>query len=105
MVTCNYNDNNFDHNNIGVVIELQRRLIETDLAHCKPDDDFLESFAEVVGDHWCFLATLLSIDNTIEVYHSDREKALQVLKVWQSSPEATYGQLKQKLQTISIFQC
>ena len=88
------------------MVEIQKKLTETDLAHCKPDDDFLESFADMVGGLWCSLATLLSISPCdIEEIHSGREKALQVLKKWQLSPEATYGQLKQKLQTISIFHC
>ena len=92
---------------------MQEKLIEN--PNCEPDDDFLKSFASVVGGHWSSLARLLSIiSSDIEEISSRRVEedgcydvqALQVLRKWQqSSPEATYGQLYQKLQTISIFQC
>ena len=96
---------------IGKLVKIQEKLIEK--PDCKPDDDFLESFASVVGGHWSSLATLLSISSSdIKEINTKREEgghemqALQVLRKWQqSSPEATYGQLYQKLQTISIFQC
>ena len=58
---------------IGAVIEVQKGLIETNLAHRKPDDDFLELFVDVIGDHWCSLATLLSI-NPSDVGDSFRER-------------------------------
>ena len=78
----------------------------------KPDVEFLGIFASVVGSKWPSLATTLSLSES-EIKEvkgegsSQQDHTLQMLKKWASCnarEDATYGQLCQRLKTISLFQ-
>ena len=92
----------------GVAIQLQEKLLEPQNHGLKPDVEFLGAFAGVVGSKWPSLATTLSLtESEIKVKGegpSQQDHALQMLKKWASSEDATYGQLCQRLKTISLFQ-
>ena len=76
----------------------------------KPDEEFLHSLSGLLGSRWPSLAASLSLsEGKIEglkgkVGLSQQELAFQMLKIWASREEATYGQLCCKLKTISLFQ-
>ena len=73
------------------------------------DDEFLREFAEVVGDWWPSLASLLSFPTADveqmkrEVVGTPAEQALHMLRAWRRSREATYGGLCTRLKSISLF--
>lgn len=89
---------------------LQTKILHPKFQALKPDDEFLESFSEVVGPKWPALAGSLSIDekNIMKVKEkaesSQQELALQVLKCWVAKKEATYCQLCHILSTVTLFQ-
>ncbi len=65
----------------------------------------------MVESKWPSLASILSLTSTeIEEVKrngeelSQRDCALQMLRQWASREDATYGQLCQRLKTISLFQ-
>ena len=93
----------------GVAIQLQEKLLEPQNHGLKPDVEFLSAFAGLVGSKWPSLATTLSLSES-EIKEVKREEssqqdhALQILKKWSSREDATYGQLCQRLKTISLFQ-
>ena len=76
----------------------------------KLDEEFLHSLSGVVGSKWPTLAVSLALSEgeikglkgKVELSH--QELALQMLRIWASREEATYGQLCHKLKTISLFQ-
>ena len=92
----------------GVAIQLQEKLLEPENRDFKPDVKFLCAFAGVVGSKWPSLATTLSLSES-EIKEvkgegaSQQDHALQMLKKWASREDATYGQLRQRLKTISIL--
>ena len=74
------------------------------------DDEFLREFAEVVGDRWPSLASLLSFPTADveqmkrEVVGTPAEQALHMLRAWRRrSRETTYGGLCARLKCISLF--
>ena len=89
----------------------RRRCWAQETQALKPDEAFLRSLSGEVGSRWPSLAVSLSLsEGEIEglkekVGLSQQELALQMLRVWVSGEEATYGQLCRKLKTISLFQC
>ena len=91
-------------------MELQEKLLEPQNHGLKPDEEFLGAFAGVVGSKWPSLATTLSLSES-EIKEvkgeglSHQDHALQMLSKWTSREDATYGQLCQRLKTISLFQC
>ena len=93
----------------GVAMELQEKLLEPQNHGLKPDVEFLGAFAGVVGSKWPSLATTLSLSES-EIKEvkgeglSQQDNALQMLKKWASREDASYGQLCQRLKTISLFQ-
>ena len=91
---------------LGVAIELQEKLLSPQFQDSKPDLQFLESFAAVVGSKWPSLAAALSMsaDEREGVRKEDGSHALWILKKWCSREDAKYCQLKQALRTISLFQ-
>ena len=88
----------------GEIIGIQERLIE---GHDqKPDDGFLQSFAGIIGNRWPSLASLLSLTaEDIEEIKTEREehRPLCMLKKWSVKSEATYAQLHDKLQSVSLI--
>ena len=80
------------------------------ISNQKPDNDFFQSFAEVVGNHWPSLAPLLSLTagDIEEIKKQSSQQVYQaqvMLKKWRSGEEATYGQLCERLMTLSPFHC
>ena len=95
---------------IGNHIEVQKKLLDSECHAQRPEEEFLELFAGVVGSKWLSLASLLSLtsDEVEEVRRGEegftqKDHALLMLKKWTSKKEATYGQLYHKLKTISLF--
>ena len=76
----------------------------------KPDEQFLQLLSVEVRSKWPSLAVslLLSEDEIAglkeKVGHSHQQLAFKMLEIWTSREEATYGQLCQTLQTITLFQ-
>ena len=87
-------------------IQLQKKLLDPRLQTITPDVEFLELLARVVGSKWSSLACLLSLtsEEIEEVKTEEEDQALLMLKKWSSKEGATYGQLCNKLKTISLFQ-
>ena len=100
-----------DHNfcPAGDHIQLQKKLLDPKLQTITPDVEFLELFAGVVGSKWSSLACLLSLTSEemkevkTEMKTEEEDRALLVLKKWSSKEGATYGQLCNRLKTISLF--
>ena len=97
---------------IGVIITLQEKLLESQYSSQKPDDVFLQSFAEVVGNRWPSLASLLSLSpSDIGQIKMEKERvsqakqALHMLRKWNSRENASYGQLLESLKTVPLFRC
>ena len=90
----------------GDHIQLQKKLLDPKLQTITPDVEFLELFAGVVGSKWSSLACLLSLtsEEIEEVKTEEEERAFLMLKKWSSKEGATYGQLCNRLKTISLFQ-
>ena len=96
---------------VGVPIQLQKTLLDTEKHSLHPDEQFLELLAGVVGCEWPSLASVLSLTNTeIERMKerdnqlSEEQLDLKILKEWSRREEATYGQLCYKLKTVALFQ-
>ena len=93
----------------GVHVQLQEKLLCQDNFSVKPDEEFLELFAGVVGSQWPSLAAslVLSEEEIMEVRKGDvsqRECAFKMLHKWVSTSDATYGKLRHTLMTFSMFQ-
>ena len=94
----------------GLHVQLQRTLLNSEKQETTPEEKFLELFAGVVESAWPSLASVLSLTSAeIEELKRKREEsprdlALQMLRQWASREDATYGQLCQRLKTISLFQ-
>lgn len=92
----------------GLHIQLQEKLLNQEIQDLRPDEDFLCSFSHVVKSRWPSLAVTLSLNEEIKwlkeiVGLSQEEVALQMLRIWASREESTYGQLYHKLTAISLF--
>ena len=93
-------------------------ILSPDNQDIKPDEEFLELFAGVVKSQWSSLASVLLTSTAAEeedpVFSrgaegegeglSQQDLALAVLKKWASNADATYGQLRQTLNTTPLFQ-
>ena len=93
----------------GVHVQLQEKLLDQDNFSVKPDDEFLELFAGVVGSQWPSLAASLPLseEEIMEVRQGDvsqRECVFKMLHKWVSTSDATYGQLRHRLMTFSMFE-
>ena len=89
-------------------VDLQKKLLDQQNQHLKPDAEFLQSFANVVGSKWPSLASSLSLSwdeiaNVKEEGLTQQYCALKMLKKWSAKEDATYGQLYQVLKTIPLF--
>ena len=93
-------------------IQLQERLLSGKYCDLTPEESFLEAFARLVGStsRWEFLARVLSLmESQMEQvkhggpFHSGHEAAYSVLQKWASRKDATYSQLREKLENSSLF--
>ena len=88
---------------------MQRTLLDPEKQSLRPDEQFLELLAGVVKSECPSLVSILSLTSNEmkEVKKNQKvsqsELSLLVLKKWATREEATYGQLCQKLKTISLF--
>ena len=96
--------------NAGEVISIQEKLIDPQYSSHEPEDDFLQTFAVIVGSEWPHLASLLSIstrDIMDELKGRERlsqtDQALYMLQKWKSKEEATYGVLCERLRTVLLI--
>ena len=92
----------------GDVARLQEKLLASQYRDLKPDVNFLEALAAVVGPKWPSLATFLSLTGE-EIEEVRKEggsphSAFWMLEKWSSREDATYAQLCQILKMISLFQ-
>ena len=90
-------------------VDLQKKLLDQQNHHLKPDAEFLQSFADVVGSKWPSLASSLSLSgdeiaNMKEEGLTQQDCALKMLKKWLAKEDATYGQLYLILKAIPLFQ-
>ena len=92
-------------------VDLQEKLLDEQKHHLKPDEEFLQSFADVVRSKWPSLASSLSLSVRVDEIANVKEEgltqqdcALKMLKKWSAKEDATYGQLYQVLKTIPLFQ-
>ena len=97
---------------ISDIIALQEKLLEPQYSSQKPGNDFLQSFAVVIGNRWPSLASLLSLSpSDIEQIKREKERvfqakqALHMLREWNSRENASYGQLLESLKTVPLFRC
>ena len=92
---------------IDLHTQLQKMLLAKETRDLQPDVEFLESFAGVVGSLWPSLAVSLCLsESEIEEVKQlpQQHQALRMLQMWVSREDATYGQLYQRLKTVSLFQ-
>ena len=93
----------------GVHVQLQEKLLSQYNFSLKPDEEFLKLFAGVVGCQWPSLAASLSLreEDIAEIRKGDlfqQEHAFKMLHKWVSTKKnATYGHLRHKLTTLSLF--
>ena len=90
-------------------IDLQKKLLDQQNHPLKPDAEFLQSFADVVGPKWPSLALSLSLSgdeiaNVKEEGLTQQDCAVMMLKKWSAKEDATYGQLYLILLNIPLFQ-
>ena len=90
-------------------ISIQEKLLEQQNHTLKPDVEFLESFAGVVGSRWPSVAASLSLsDEEMEEVRkeesSPQNQALQMLNMWCARENATFHSLCRVLQTFLLFQ-
>ena len=91
-------------------IQLQEHLLAEKFCGLKPEEPFLEGFARLVGSRWEFLARVLSLtESQIEQvksdgsFHNGHRAAYSVLQKWASRKDATYSELRKKLENSSLF--
>ena len=94
----------------GVLIQLQRTLLDPEKQSLRPDEQFLAVLAGVVRSECPSLTSILSLTSSeMEEVEQNRnqlsqsELSLHMLKKWATREEATYGQLCHKLKTIALF--
>lgn len=97
------------HSCTGQTISLQEKLVDQQYSNLKPEENFLRSFAKVIGKDWPHLASLLSLstkDIMQEVKRQGKycpaDQALYMLQKWRLKDIATYGQLYKSLRAIIL---
>ncbi len=90
-------------------VPLQEKILEND-SSLRPDEDFLQSFAATIGSRWQCLASPLSLtfEDIASIKRETRgaeptRQALVMLQKWAIRETATYGQLKERLCTLTVF--
>ena len=95
---------------LHVDVPLQKKILNKDNSMVRPDLDFLQSFAAIIGSRWQCLASPLSLtsEDIVSIKRETRgagptRQALAMLQKWAASETATYGQLRERLCTLSVF--
>ena len=91
---------------------LQRKLLDPSTKTAPLSEQFVLEFAEVVGERWLSLASLLGfsfadterLKRTVAGAH--KEQALQMLREWRrrEGKEGTYGKLRDNLETVPLME-
>ena len=88
---------------------VQKKILESN-SSVRPDEDFLQSFAAIIGSRWQCLAFPLSLtsEDIVSIKRETRgaeptKQALVMLQKWAAKEMATYGQLRERLRTLSVF--
>ena len=91
-------------------LPLQEMILSEDNSPMHPSSDFLQSFAAIIGSRWQCLASPLSLtsEDIVSIKRETRgagptRQALAMLEKWAASETATYGQLRERLCTLSVF--
>ena len=87
-------------------VPLQDKILNEVNTHSRPDSNFLQSFAAIIGSRWQCLASPLSLtsEDIVSIKGADpTRQALAMLQKWAASETATYGQLRERLCTLSVF--
>lgn len=94
---------------LGVEVQLQEKLLTPQNQSLQPNEEFITTFADAVKTKhlWPSLAASLSLSESQETEEglSQQDHALQMLKWWATSEDATYGRLYDTLKTISLYKC
>jgi len=93
---------------IGAEVYVQQILLDRTQQDRKPNEEFLQKFAAVVGSKWASLETILCLTSAeMEVRGSSQEgnrMALEILKKWMGKENATHGWLYDQLKKNILFQ-
>ncbi len=88
---------------------LQEKILENDSSF-RSDEEFLQLFAVIIGSRWQSLAFPLSLtsEDIVSIKRKTRgaeptRQALVMLQRWAARETATYGQLRERLRTLSVF--
>ena len=85
-------------------VDLERKLLDPKLASCELNEDTLQPLADVIGDKWASIASLLSFSTAdIEQIRSEDCPAQTMLQKLKEKGIVTHEQLCRQLQTISLL--
>ena len=85
-------------------VDLERKLLDPKLASCELNEDTLQQLADVIGDKWPSIASLLSFTTAdIEQIRSEDCPAQAMLQKLKDNGTLTHEQLCTHLQTISLL--
>ena len=85
-------------------VDLERKLLDPKLASCELNEDTLQPLADVIGDKWPSIASLLSFSTAeIEQIRSEDCPAWAMLQKLKEKGIVTHKQLCTHLQTISLL--
>ena len=85
-------------------VDLQRKLLDPSLASCELDEDTLQQLADVIGDKWASIATLLSFTTAeIEQIKDGNCPAKDMLQKLKEKGIVTHEQLCTRLRTMSLL--
>ena len=85
-------------------VDLERKLLDPKLASCELNEDTLQQLADVIGDKWPSIASLLSFTTAdIEQIRSEDCPAQAMLQKLKDNGTLTHEQLCRQLQTISLL--
>ena len=89
---------------IPVDVDLQRKLLDPSRANCELDGDTLQQLADVIGDRWASIASLLSFTTAeIDQIRSEDCPAQAMLQKLKEKEILTHEQLCCRLRTISLL--
>ena len=87
-----------------VDVDLQRKLLDPSRAKCELDEDTLQQLADVIGDKWTSIASLLSFTTVkIKQIRSEECPAWAMLQKLRDNGNLTHEQICRHLQTISVL--
>lgn len=98
------------YSTIHADLPLQCNILDEENSTIRPNKDFLKSFADIISSRWqCFASPLsLTSEDIVSIKRETRgaeptRQALVMLQKWAAHETATYGQLRERLRTRSVF--